>query len=320
MKETLTIADGELDQILEENTSEEYAWDENRVIINGALYFRKSIITDEVSNKSTAQSLIKKEPEFDYSFMDDVYRIMDENEMDYIIYARPSRGSRKDLSRYPYQLDLYSAYPHVLNYERLPVDGELYSEEDTEHMNFYKYTGDILKTGAMVTDDLKNYLEAREPGCCSFLFGTDYKTGSKMGEKLIGMVYKNKKTKAEAKLVHYGYYQKKFIEYDYKHDCYARNPKYNHELLMVAILSQLAYIMLNISDMVGSGGYFVTDAYYFEQLPDVDTLNTSLQAMFPNYDYRITDANGEATEDRHGAIVYKSYPDLPDAPRSHHKK
>ena len=42
--------------------------------------------------------------------------------------------------------------------------------------------------------------------------------------------------------------------------------------------------------------------------------------MFPNYDYRIYDCQMKNEEDSHGTVIYKTYPDLPDAPRSHHKK
>ena len=89
---------------------------------------------------------------------------------------------------------------------------------------------------------------------------------------------------------------------------------------MVAILSQLVFIMLNIADIIGHGGRFVTDAYHFKNDPDIDHINAELQSRFKNYDYRIIDKWEKGTEHKDGNILFKSYPDLPDAPRSHHKK
>lgn len=320
MKKPLTIEDAELDAIIREKQSDVYAWDTSKIIIDGVLYYRKSIVNDEVSTKSTANSLIKKEPVFDYSFMDDIYRILDEHNIDQIFYARPTMKGGNCERDFQFQIDLYSAYPHILNYEKLPVDGTLYEEESADRMNFYVYHGKKLKPECLVTDDLKNYIEENNLGVCEFLFSTNYQTGSKIGSKLIEMVYKNKKTKAEAKMLHYGYYQKKFIQYDPEQDCYVRNPKYNHELLMVAVLSQLVFIMLNIADIIGKGGRFVTDAYFFKNEPDIDHINAELQSRFKNYDYRIIDTWQSGTEDKHGEILFKSYPDLKEAPRSHHKK
>lgn len=320
MKKTLTIEDAKLNQLLEENKSEDFAYDKYRVAIDGVLYYRKSIV-EETTTKSTAQSLIKKEAEFDYNYCEEMYEILDANGIDHIQYARPAHGSYKDNSRFHYQLDLYSAYPHVLKYEKLPVSGTLYEEENPERLNFYKYEGKYFKNNSIVTNDLKEYIEKNNMGTCTFLFSTDYKIGSKMGDKLIEMVYKNKKTKAEAKEIHYGYYQKKYLQYDLDDDCYVRNTKYNHEILMVAILSQLVYIMMTIKDIIKDDSFhFVTDAYYFDNLEDMNRVVKEMSEKLEHYDYRIFDTTTPSEEDRHGTVIYKSYPDLPDAPRSHHKK
>lgn len=320
MKKVNEISDAELDQLIAANHSDEYAWHQNRVIIDGVLYYRKSVITD-VSTKSTASSLIKKEAEFDYNYCEEIYATLDEHGLDALLGARPATGSRKNLHDFHYQLDLYSAYPHVFKYERLPVAGNLYKKEDTNLLNFYKYTGKMLKNECIVTDDLKNYIEANALGSCEYLFSTDYKIGSKIGDKLIDMVYKNKKTKADAKKIHYGFYQKKYISYDYNEECYVRDESHKYEILMIAVLSQLCYIMLNIRDIISDDAYhFVTDAYFFDNIDDIDRINYELHAKFANYDYRIIDCTTPSDEERHGTIIYKSYPDLPDAPRSHHKK
>lgn len=325
MKKAEAINDRELDELLEENKSEEFAWNKNKVIINNVTYYRQSIVTD-TSTKSTAQSLIKKEAEFDYNYCEELYTELEAHKLDHIIYARPANSVFKNDSfranlQHNYQLDLYSAYPHILKYEKLPVAGDLYTEEIVDMLNFYKYKGKYLTNNCIVTDDLKQYIEANGLGSCEYMFSTNYKIGSKLGDKLIDMVYKNKKTKQDAKQIHYGFYQKKYIEYDMHDDCYIRNEAHKYEILMIAVLSQLVYIMLNIRDIIGDDCYhFVTDAYFFDNLDDIDDIVARLKARFSNYDYRIIDCTIPSEEDKHGTIIYKSYPDLPDAPRSHHKK
>ena len=322
MKDMLTIDDEVFVRLLEENASDDYAYDDTKICIDGLIYYRKSVVLGTtVSSKSTANSLIKREADFDYQFCDDMYEILDRHGIDAIKYARETRGKSKDASLYHYQLDLYSAYPHILKYEKLPVNGNLYEEESQDRLNFYRYNGKVLKNNCIITNDLKEYVEKNNLGECEYLFSTDYKVGSKMGDKLIEMVYKNKRTKEEAKEIHYGYYQKKYIKYDAKNDCYVRNIKYNHEILMVAILSQLVYIMLNLKAIIDDrSSCFVTDAYLFDNLTDINRVNGEIKAMFPNYDYRIYDCQMKNEDDPHGTVIYKSYPDLPDAPRSHHKK
>ena len=325
MKKALTIADTLLDELLEAKKSEEFTWSKNKVVVDNVLYYRESIVT-ETSTKSTAQSLIKKEAEFDYNFCEEIYETLDEHHVNHIMYARPSRSVIHNDSMRPnlihhYQIDLYSAYPHILKYEKLPVAGNLYKTEDPNLLNFYKYTGKYLKDKCIATNDLKEYIEKNGIGKCEYMFSTDYKVGSKLGDNLMCMVYKNKKTKADAKAIHYGFYQKKYLEYDLEQDCYNRYEEHKYEILMVAVLSQLVFIMLNIKDIIDTNSYhFVTDAFYFNELDDIDAVVTKLKAKFENYDYRIIDCETPSVEDKHGTIVYKSYPDLPDAPRNHHKK
>lgn len=321
-KQVLTINDRELDDIIKEHIDEKFAWDPTKILIDGRLYYRESIANTGVSTKMTAASIIKKEPEFDYHFMDEVYSILDEHKVPQIFYAHVTKKiSNKDEGDYQNELDLYSAFPHILKYERMPLDGTLYKEESPDRMNFYLYKGKKLRPDCIITDDLKSYIEEHNMGSCEFLFSLDCKVGSKMGDRLIPMVYKNKKTKAEAKQLHYGYYQKKFLQYDRLQDCYIRNPKYSHELLMVAIESQLVYIMLNIVECIGGDGFIKKDAYHFDVDPDLDAIRKLFDEKFSNYDYRVID-NWKKRQDNgdDDGIVYKSYPELAEAPRSHHKK
>lgn len=335
MREMKFLDNDIINKILDCNKSDEYAYDKGIIIVDGVKYHAKDPFFyngKPVSTKSTANSLIKKEAEFDYNFCEEMYDVLEKHGMEFVNYTRPLNEGNCDNNnpaarnperkKYKYMIDLYSAYPHVLKYERLPIAGKLYETEIFGKMNFYIYHGNRLKDGSIITDELKGIVDTYSLGTCEFLFATDWKVGSKMGDKLIDMVYKNKETKKAAKEVHYGYFQKRYLQYDANEDCYVRNRKYNHEILMIAVLSQLCCTMLRIFLAVHSyeDYKFCTDAYFFNELDDIDRIVDELKTVIPNYDYRIYDTEIENDEDSHGMVIYKSYPDLPDAPRKHRKK
>ena len=316
MKEIRKINDQELDTILETNEApEDIYYDRNKIMINGQMFYRESIVNDEKpTTKSTAASLIRKEPEFNFkNIIDEVYMILEEHKIDGLYYANTERQAFPTA----YQIDLHAAYPHIFKYERLPISSHLYKEEGTEHMNFYAYWGKLFRYGSIITDDMKKYVEEREGSdVVEYLFSTDYKVGSKMGDWLIEKAYKNKKTKQEIKSIHYGFYQKKYLQYDKLEDCYIKDERNVYELIMIAVISQLTYIMLNIKDLLNQSCYFVVDAVHFNELPDLDMLRSEMTIRFSNYDWRIAEDVGRVA----GKVVYQTYPDLPEAPRSHHKK
>lgn len=298
-----TIEDKRLDAFLEKYTSDIYYFSRDCIYEDGIFKYRESKVDDNISTKSTAQSLIRKEPCFDYSFCEKIYEVLDtkcHDDFNAIKWARPeSKGTKTHT--YQYQIDLHAAYAHVCKYERLPIDGHFYDEEDPDHMNFYIARSSRLKPGGIVTDELADYIGKEH---CTFLFGTDYKIGSKIGDKLIDMVFKDQQSKADAKQIHWGYFQRHYITYDAGDNCYVRNPKNNHELFMVAILSHLAKIMLMITDIIGiRDGHYVTDAYHWDGATiDAKTLGDNIRAYLPNYDFRIFDGS---------AIVYQTYDALP---------
>ena len=64
MKKTQTIKKTELEKYIEENPSDDFVWYRTKIKINGVLCYLEDIVSDK-STKSTAQSLIKKEAEYD---------------------------------------------------------------------------------------------------------------------------------------------------------------------------------------------------------------------------------------------------------------
>lgn len=302
-----TVTRAQMMELLSGATNPDYYYDRDRIYYNGKL-----VVVDGTAaatkNKISAGSLLKKESAFDFNFMDSVYQIITGKGIDHVICAHLAKGGTKSTDKYIYQIDMHSAYPHILKYEDMPIDGHIYDSYDPDHINFYIVKSGYIKTGALITDKLNTYITAH--GCkTEFCFGTDKQHGSKMGDRLIDMCYKSKKSKQDAKLVHYGYFQKKYIAYNIDEDCYVRYPQYNHELIMAAVSSDLCYMMVTIMDLTNTSGHFLCDALFFDD-DHIDDIKACMTDRFPNYDYRII-KNGKPTEtDRHGEVLYKSFADL----------
>ena len=81
------------------------------------------------------------------------------------------------------------------------------------------------------------------------------------------------------------------------------------------------YMKLDIVEFAIKYLYVASESnrVFFSLLEDlIKGLNYELDRL--NFAYRIIDKWEKGTEHKDGNILFKSYPDLPDAPRSHHKK
>ncbi len=224
-----------------------------------------------------------------------------------------------------YQLDLHSAYTHVLKNEWLPVYGDVTTEYDKNKMNFYIIKDANYTKDGVVTDDMANWCV--EHGIdVEYIFSVDKQFGSKTGDKLMSLVYKDKKSKAKVKLIKWGALQKHYIEpreFDPETNepgCYVRKDKQCYELLMAAITSQLLYYMVQLQDLLNPHvpGYnvptkIVTDAiHYCYTMNNMDTPAASarvdmfkawMEEHMPGYDFRIKN-------NLTGEVLYQSYKDL----------
>lgn len=287
---------------------------------DGTIYTVNELVEEEqqkyIPPKFTARSLIEKEAYFDYTFMDEVYQILDEHGANRIYYCHYKNNTKKD--DYSYDLDLFSAYPAVLKFGKLPIDGNIYREESPERLNFYLYKGNDLTPNCIVTDTIANILPRKDT---EFLFSTDYRIGSKMGDYLWAKAHKTQEDKKSLKCVHYGYWQKPFLEpYVDERDSlilndetgkmekgirktgyYVRVEGHNHELLMVAICCEMLAIILKL--ITAEYGYVQIDALHFNNKEKMNDLIKIMQTYFPNYDFRIEDKTNHT-------ILYKSYEDL----------
>lgn len=332
-----TISDIFLDQILDKKQNDNYHYDRNHIYYHGEVYIRQSYYSEDTkfSKKSTAYSLIKKEDKMDYPFMIKVMRELEERGIDCIKYASVDNRDAMTRDKYEYQIDLYSAYPHILKYEKIPTDRIFTTDYNSNLLNFYLYRGNKITDNCIIEERLANYLKDQGEEVY-YLFSTSYQIGSKMGDKLIDKAYKSIEDKAEVKEVHWGFYQKRFLEHIVPpkggEDYYVIREQQKYEIIMVAMKSYLTYMMLQLKDKLG--GAVVVDALFFSPLGTTTQNNQienniqgakDIMQMFPNYDYRIKDMTYEIEKDGKwvSPTLYQTYVDLPtrkERNRQHHKE
>lgn len=291
-------------EIYEAHTSDLYHYSTDTIYIDGLPYTKEMPKTEYKQTKYSALGLLKKEPDFDYSFMERVYKILDEKGIDYIKTPHFC-GDLHDKTEFNRQFDLFSAYPHIVKYEYLPIDGNIYYEELPDKMGFYFYEGPWFEKciiSSALYKTLKKFLP-EDSYKMTFLFSTDVKRGSKMGDTLVEACKKSVEEKAETKQVHWGYFEKQYLQkYD---DCYVRNEYFNHQLLMISILSSLYSLILTIAiylNGIDLGRICVDAVYYNEEDGKTESLIKALKGISERYEYRILD-----DEDN---VVYKTYETL----------
>lgn len=270
----------------------------------GQLYYSKklNLTLDEKpienSRKSSAGSLIRKDATMNFSYCDEMYSILDGIDGVRHLYGTHKMNARKNCK---YQVDIYSAYMAVLSNCYMPADGFISYEYDSDMINVYCYEGTVLTNKSLITDDLKDYVEEKGIGTCTYLFSVPRQEGSLLGSMLKAKAYKSIEDKKSLKDIHYGYYQKKYLELSSDKSCYIINESHKYEILMVVILSTLLYYMMRLSDEI-NGKYICIDAVHFDDLEN-DTID-KIKAVLPSwFDWRIKDNEADFT-------VYQTYADL----------
>lgn len=336
--------------IVSQHESKEISYDEY------SLYYKGEQITtkenkersENAKNKKqyTPSSIMKKEEKVHYSYVADIYRVLEANGVDRISCPAIRRDSipgiplsqelQKEIictdpnnpPKYGYtkELDLYSAYATIMKNEEMPVDGFItYQKGIPGNLDFYICTEDcMIYKGHMFTNAFK---EAISHG--KYLFSLPCEKGLKPGIFLYDKAHHSKETKSQLKEFHWGYYQKKYLSPIYKGnevEYYELNESFIYEILMVAILSVLSHITYNMLEAIG-GGYPIVDAILFNEEilcrqfdaenPDTnkaDTLINFMKENFPNYDFRLKDLLFETydckEEEWKTKIYFKNYPDL----------
>lgn len=255
------------------------------------------------NRKSSAGSIARRDASLNYSFMDDVYSTIEPYGITHLraIHNKTRRTNEG------YELDIRSAHPTMLKFEKMPADGIILKDHPHDDMlNFYLFDGKDTKftDKSIITDDMKNYLESHNIGTCTYLFSTPYVTGTFPGEYLYAKTHNTKEDKANVKSdIHYGYYQKPYLTLSLMEDCYVRNENHIYELLICQIFSQLTYYMTLLSDALNASSIIV-DAVIFPCYNE-DTVEI-VKSILPEYvEFRIM----ECGSDKEHAL-YKNYEEL----------
>ena len=262
-------------------------------------YLRKGVHQEAFApRKSTAGSLARRDAKLNYSYMDEVYHIFEDNG---ITQARViHKLGHHDQSTF--ELDVFSAHPTMLKFEKMPVDGFLSTDGPHKDMlNFYLYDGEGGFTkNSIITDDLKNLLEKDYLGHSKYLFSTPFVVGTFPGDWLYNKAHDTQETKKDIKEIHYGYYQKPYLKLSLMGDCYVRYENHIYELLICQIFSQLLFYMLQLFNKL-NGTSIIVDAVQFPCY-DENVLKT-IKSILPDYvDFRIR------TDKEH--VLYQTYENL----------
>lgn len=250
---------------------------------------------------STAGSIARRDSKLNYTYMDMVYSILEKHGLKYIRGIHKLGKKNKD----NYELDLFSAYPTIMKYEKLPVDGYLTTDEPSDDkINFYAYKGTNREftNASIVTDDMKEYMESKGFGPFEYLFSTPYSIGCYPGDLLHAKAHDTIESKNEIKDIHYGYYQKHYLELAPDKSCYVRYDDHKYELFICQIISQLTYYMCKLSDEI-NGTSIIIDAVNFPCYNE--EVKEKIAKILPDYfDYRIR------LNDEDRTVVYQTYEKL----------
>ena len=307
VKSTQMLTNKEMDAFCSKYDTDDIYYDRNQVkdAKHGVNLYIRSGYHEEYHDvrKSSAGSIARRDASLNYSYMDEVYSIIEPYGLNRLKNIR-KRGRHKIEG---YELDIRSAHPTMLKFEKMPSDGILLKDHPHDDMlNFYLFTG--KDTGfaddTIITDDMKNYLESKGIGNCTYLFSTPYVIGTFPGEWLYAKTHNTKEDKANTKRdIHYGYYQKPYLTLSLMEDCYVRDENHIYELLMCQIFSQLTYYMTLLSDALNASSIIV-DAVIFPCYNE-DTVEI-VKSILPEYvEFRIM----ECGSDKEHAL-YKNYEEL----------
>lgn len=316
--------------------------------------------TPTQKNATTIQSLLKKEPEFDYRYMPDIIRAYEKAQKDkrpgavvdydvitgarirnthagYIVVKKEGGLSVEEMARkimgmeapqeikkkkdYRYQLDLKSAYPHILKYADLPINGDFLppepgnenGEKDNGRIRLFVCHGNpIAEWSCIWTGELLDYVKKYDKALYyQYLGSLPKKRGSKMGEYLFDRCNRSIEAKQKIKSIRYGYLERPYLkpmEFDGSGHAvlYGYDANANRQPLMISILSTLAKIMLTVRyEIYGNiyDGYVNVDALFFDYEGNITELSDRLKDAITPYNFRVIDNQTRET-------VYQTYEEL----------
>ena len=220
--------------------TEEFVWRRDCLRVKGQLFYIDAYKDAMPKTRSTAKGLIKKSPELNFNCIDDVYAQIGH----FFIQPKAIQSGSKEDNHF--QIDLFSAYPHILAKGLLPTSGRIYNKMYPDKLNFYEVmSSDVIEEGSIITHQLAALLTKNTKTIVQFVFGTDCEEGCKAGKELLEKAYKSKEDKADTKGVHWGLFNRAYLEsvsFDYQNlgeRFIVRNPENVYEPLMCAIKSTM---------------------------------------------------------------------------------
>lgn len=293
--------------LVRNNKNDEISYDRE------SLYYKGEMITTkenrdrmEKSKKNqryTPSSLMKKDEKMQFQYVAEIYRTLESHGVDMIqcpYIIRPDRAE----DGYTHELDLYSAYPTILKYEKMPIDGMVsYTKGQDGYLDFYLCgkNNSIVPTGRMFTGEFPDLIPYGD-----YLFSIPCERGLKSGVFLWDQAHRSIESKKALKDFHWGYYQKKYLtpvsDASGKVEFYELNENFIYEILMVAIVTILTKISYHMLQCVS--GYPVVDAVKFTpEDGDVERLMTMMSQKFPEYDFRIREMEHIQGKDKEGNLL-----------------
>lgn len=337
----ITINDGYISRetirkYVEHQDTDEYVWSRDCLRVKGELYYAEDFRDSKPATRSTAKGLIKKSPELNFNAIDDVYAQLGT----YFTMPHNIQENRKD--DFKYQVDLFSAYPHILAHGLLPVAGRVYNKMYTDKLNYYEViSSEVLTEGSIITHQLAALLTKKTNTKVRFAFGTDCEIGCKAGEELLSKAYRSKEDKADTKGVHWGLFKRPYLmpmNFTYEvpdtTDVWGnpqtvteynviRNKQNVYEPLMCAIESTMLYVLFALKlKLYGrispKDGFMVVDALYFNEDKTEEIKNFFTNGIGFDYfddikhyqfDYRIYKADDWKDKEKY-TTLYQSYKNL----------
>lgn len=314
--------------------------DESAYFSFGAIIGGK-MVTVKSKNEDKAQininKIIVKESVFDIDYMDEFmkkYELCQVNNIgsmksDYLYGAMscyqelgaevpfisvPDYLRVKDKREYQYGIDLKSSYIHILKNIILPSKGKISMNEDDGIPWYIAYCTQCAP-GAIVTGDYVKELIENENGSFFYICSTPGRKSKKVADEWHCLCHKDRESNEKIKSIKWGIFDRPWIDAD-SFDChseprfYVRNKRNNKQLIMAAIRSEQARVIMKVRKIIYGDiyhGYANADCLYFDYNGDIRELSKKIEGSIKGYDFRVFI---NSKEDKNSNIVYQNYNDI----------
>lgn len=256
------------------------------------------------ARKVTPLSLIRHEGQLQYSYMNEVYAELEKHGFDELRPCMICHRHKMD-----FEMDLYSAFPHILKFCDLPIDGTVTFAEDTtgERINYYVYTGDSLPYGCILDDTAIERVKKYNLGTYEYLFSVPKGKSTYVGNWLYTQCHKDIESKDALKGFHYGRWGTAYLTLDGSCDkeYYVKNDHAIYRLLWCHMYSVLTAYMLDVMNLIEGEKHMNVDAVHFNNIDSLQ-IDELIKALPEGFHFRIKQHH-EGSDD---SIVFQTYEPL----------